>query len=146
MNAEAYLWLKALHLIAVISWMAGMLYLPRLFVYHTKVAKGSEASEMFKVMEHKLMRLIINPAMIVTWVLGIWLIIKTNAFSPGNGWLHAKLTLLVLMQISHAMMSRYRKAFLRDENVKSERFFRIFNEVPAVLMILIVLLVVLKPF
>jgi putative membrane protein len=84
--------------------------------------------------------------MIVTWVLGIWLIVRTNAMSPGNGWLHAKLTLLVLMQISHAMMSRYRKAFERDKNVKSEKFFRIFNEVPAVLMVIIVLLVVLKPF
>ena len=146
MYAETYLWLKALHIIAVISWMAGMLYLPRIFVYHTRVKLGSEASELFKIMERKLMRLIINPAMIVTWVLGIWLIIKTDALSPGNGWLHAKLGLVVLMQIVHALMSRYRKAFARDQNTKSERYFRIFNEVPAVLMVVIVLLVVLKPF
>ena len=144
---EGYLWLKALHIIAVVSWMAGMLYLPRLFVYHTQVKAGSEASEMLKVMERKIMRIIINPAMIATWVLGIWLALKINAFGPGNGgWLHAKLGLLVLMQIAHAMMSRYRKAFARDQNVKSERFFRIFNEVPAVLMVVIVLLVVIKPF
>ena len=144
---EGYLWLKALHIIAVLSWMAGMLYLPRLFVYHTQVKAGSEASEILKVMERKLMRIIINPAMIATWVLGIWLALKINAFGPGNGgWLHAKLGLLVLMQIAHAMMSRYRKAFARDQNVKSERFFRIFNEVPAVLMVVIVLLVVIKPF
>lgn len=147
MSTEPYLWLKALHLIAVISWMAGMLYLPRLFVYHTQVAVGSEASELFKVMERKLMRVIINPAMIATWVLGLWLAMVTHAFDPANGkWLHAKLALVLLMQISHAMMSRYRKAFYRDQNTKSERFFRIFNEVPAVLMVVIVLLVVLKPF
>ncbi len=128
------------------SWMAGMLYLPRLFVYHSRVKPGSEASELFKVMERKLLRGIINPAMIVTWILGIWLIVRTDALSPGNGWLHAKLTCVVGLQICHAMMSRYRKAFARDQNVKSEKFFRIFNEVPAALMVIIVLLVVLKPF
>ena len=144
---EPYHWLKALHIIAVISWMAGMLYLPRLFVYHSKVAVGSEASELFKVMERKLLRGIINPAMIATWILGVWLALKINAFAPENGgWLHAKLGMLVLMQITHAMMARYRKAFFRDERPKSERYFRIFNEVPAVLMVVIVLLVVLKPF
>lgn len=142
-----YHWLKALHLIAVISWMAGMLYLPRLFVYHTRVAAGSEADKLFQEMERKLLRLIINPAMIATWVFGLWLAFTINAFDPVNGgWLHAKLGLLVLMQIAHAMMSRYRKAFARGENKKSERFFRIFNEVPAVLMAGIVLLVVFKPF
>ncbi len=141
-----YHWLKALHIIAVISWMAGMLYLPRLFVYHSRTAPGSEASEMLKVMERKLMRLIINPAMIATWILGIWLAVKLNAFDPANGlWLHYKLTFLVVMQIVHAMMSRYRKAFFRDERPKSERYFRIFNEVPAVLMVVIVVLVVVRP-
>jgi putative membrane protein len=144
MSSEVYLWLKALHLIALVSWMAGMLYLPRLFVYHTRLAAGSEASEMFKVMERKLMRLIINPAMIATWGFGLALAIGTQAFA--NGWMHAKFTLLIGMQIAHAMMSRYRKAFARDANVKSEKFFRIFNEVPAVLMVFIILLVVLKPF
>jgi putative membrane protein len=144
---ETYLWLKALHIIAVISWMAGMLYLPRLFVYHTRVAVGSEASEMLKVMERKLMRLIINPAMIATWIFGLWLAIKINAFAPGNGaWLHAKLGLVILMTLAHAMMSRCRKAFERDQNTKSEKFYRIFNEVPAVLMVLIVIIVVVKPF
>ena len=144
---EPYHWLKALHIIAVIAWMAGMLYLPRLFVYHTKVAAQSEASELFKVMERKLMRLIINPAMIATWVFGLWLAFKINAFDPANGsWLHAKLGLVVLMQVTHVLMSRYRKAFERDRNTHSERFFRLFNEIPAVLMVLIVLLVVLKPF
>ncbi len=146
-SVEGYLWLKALHIIAVVSWMAGMLYLPRLFVYHTKVAKGSEASELFKIMELKLMRVIINPAMIATWILGLTLAIKTDAFAPSNGgWLHVKLALVLGLQVCHAMMSRYRKAFARDENKKSERFFRLFNEVPAVLMVVIILLVVLKPF
>jgi putative membrane protein len=142
-----YLWLKALHLLAVISWMAGMLYLPRLFVYHTKVAPGSEASEMFKVMERKLMRGIMLPAMVATWVLGLWLAVYTEAFTSGNGgWLHAKLGLVLLLSGVHGMLSKYRKAFARDANVKSERYFRILNEVPALLMVGIVLLVVLKPF
>lgn len=144
---QTYHWLKAIHIIMVISWMAGMLYLPRLFVYHSRTKPGSEASELFKEMERKLMRIIINPAMIFTWIFGLWLAVTINAFAPANGgWLHAKLGLLILMQIAHAMMSRYRKAFLRDERPKSERFFRIFNEVPAVLMVAIVLLVVFKPF
>lgn len=144
---ETYHWLKAFHIIAVMSWMAGMLYLPRLFVYHTRVKPGSEASELFKIMERKLMRVIINPAMIVSWILGLWLAFNINAFDPVNGrWIHAKLGFVVLMQIAHAMMSRQRKAFERDQNTKSERYFRMFNEVPAVLMVVIVLLVVLKPF
>lgn len=144
---ESYHWLKALHIIAVICWMAGMLYLPRLFVYHSRAIIGGEASEMLKIMERKLMRVIINPAMIATWVLGLWLAFTINAFAPENGqWLHAKLTLVLLLQVAHAMMSRWRKAFARDERPKSERFFRIFNEVPAVLMVVIVLLVVIKPF
>jgi protoporphyrinogen IX oxidase len=144
---ETYHWLKALHIIAVISWMAGMLYLPRLFVYHTRVKPGSEASELFKVMERKLMRVIINPAMIATWILGLWLSFHINAFDPVNGyWLHAKVTLVLVLSALHGMMSRHRKAFERDKNMKSERYFRIFNEIPAVLMVIIVLLVVLRPF
>ncbi|MDX1974645.1 MAG: protoporphyrinogen oxidase HemJ [Rickettsiales bacterium] len=141
---QLYLWVKALHIIAVLSWMAGMLYLPRLYAYHSRVAPGSEASELFKVMEHRLLRIIINPAMIAAWLLGAWLLYITQAYQ--NGWLHAKLTLLVIMQMTHALMSRYRKAFARDERPKSEKYFRIFNEIPAILMIIIVLLVVLKPF
>lgn len=141
-----YHWVKTLHILAVIAWMCGMLYLPRLFVYHSKVAAGSEASELFKIMERKLMRLIINPAMIVAWVFGLWLVYITKAGAPGDGyWMHAKFSLLILMQIAHAKMSRYRKAFFRDERPKSERFFRIFNELPAVLMVMIVILVVVRP-
>lgn len=143
---DNYELIKALHIIAVISWMAGMLYLPRLFVYHCQVAKGSEASELLKVMERKLMRVIINPAMIATWLLGLWLAMTIEAFGPGNGWMHAKFGLVLLMTAMQGMFSSYRKAFERDANVKSERFFRIINEVPAVLMVAIVLMVELKPF
>jgi protoporphyrinogen IX oxidase len=147
MLTEYYHWLKAAHLIAVIAWMCGMLYLPRLFVYHTQVAVGSEASELFKVMERRLMRLIINPAMIATWTLGIMLAIAVNGFDPANGlWLHYKLMLVILMMVVHVMLSRYRKAFERDQNRKSGRFFRIFNEVPTLLMIAIVIIAVVKPF
>lgn len=144
---ELYHWLKALHIIAVIAWMAGMLYLPRLFVYHSRVAVGSEASELFKIMERKLLRGIINPAMIAVWALGMWLAVSINAFAPENGkWLHAKMGLVMLMMIAHVMMARYRKAFERDERPRSEKYFRYFNEVPAVLMIGVVILAVLKPF
>lgn len=142
-----YHWLKALHIVAVIAWMCGMLYLPRLFVYHWGTKPGSEASELFKVMERKLMRLIINPAMIAAWVFGLWLAVTINAFDPANGmWLHWKLALVLLLQVAHAMMSRYRKAFARDERPKSEKYFRIFNEVPAILMVGIVFLAVFKSF
>ena len=142
-----YHWLKTMHIIAVISWMCGMLYLPRLFVYHSQTKPGSEASEIFKVMERKLLRFIINPAMIVSWIFGLWLAVTLNAFdTAANGaWLHYKLGLLILMQIAHAMMSRYRKAFFRDERPRSEKYFRFFNEVPTILMIGIVILVVIKP-
>jgi putative membrane protein len=145
---ETYHWLKALHLIAVMSWMAGMLYLPRLYVYHSQVAVGSEASELFKVMERRLLRIIINPAMIVSWIFGLWLAFTINAFDvqQNGAWLHGKLGLLVLMQTAHALMARYRRKFERDERPQSERFFRIFNEVPAILMVLIVFTVVFKPF
>jgi len=147
MNGELYHWIKALHIIAVIAWMAGMLYLPRLFVYHTQVKIGSEASELFKIMERRLLRLIINPAMIVSWGAGLWLIIYTNALDPQNGvWMHYKLTLLIFMQLAHAMMARCRKKFANDKNTHSTKFYRILNEVPTVLLIGIVILVVVRPF
>jgi protoporphyrinogen IX oxidase len=145
-NPEYYHLIKSLHIIAVISWMAGMLYLPRLFVYHTQVAVGSEASELFKIMERRLLRLIINPAMIASWVFGVWLIIITGVGAPGGEqWIHYKLGLLLLMQLAHAMMARCRRKFANDENTYSAKFYRILNEVPTVLMIGIVLLVVMKP-
>lgn len=147
MSGELYHWIKALHILAVIAWMAGMLYLPRLFVYHTQVKIGSEASELFKTMERRLLRFIINPAMIVTWGAGLWLIKYTNALDvEQNGkWMHYKLLLLVGMQIAHALMARCHRQFANDKNTKSTKFFRILNEVPTLLMIGIVILVVVRP-
>ena len=145
MLSEYYLWLKALHIIFVISWMAGLLYLPRLYVYHTQVTPGSEADETFKVMERRLLRIIMNPAMIIAFISGILLIIATGAGAPGTGyWMHIKWVLVLGMGAVHGMLSSYRKAFERGENQKSEKFYRMLNEVPTVLMILIVLLVVVK--
>ena len=139
-----YEWLKALHIIAVIAWMAGMLYLPRLFVYHCEADPGSRQSETFKVMERRLLKAIINPAMVVTWVLGLWLAWSGGWFSAP--WLQVKLALVVAMSGVHGMLSRYVKDFAADRNRKSQKFYRIINEVPTTLMILIVLLAVLKPF
>ena len=137
-------WIKAFHVIFVIAWMAGMLYLPRLFVYHCAAEPGSVQSETFKVMERRLMRAIINPAMIATWVFGIWLVWQGGWLSAT--WLHAKLALVIVMSGVHGMLSRYRRDFAADQNRHSERFYRIINEVPTLLMIGIVLLVVIKPF
>jgi len=137
-------WIKALHILAVISWMAGMLYLPRLFVYHTGVARGSEASETFKLMERRLLKAIMNPAMIVTWASGLYIAYADGFFRAP--WLHAKLTLVVLLSGFHGYLSGRVRAFAEDRNLKSQRFYRIINEVPTVLMIGIVVLVVVKPF
>jgi protoporphyrinogen IX oxidase len=144
MIAGLYLWLKALHIIAIIAWMAGMLYLPRLFVYHCEAAVGSVQSETFKVMERRLLRAIINPAMIASWVLGLWLAWSGNFLSAP--WLHGKLVLVLAMSAVHGMLARWTKDFGADRNRHSQRFFRIMNEVPTLLMIGIVILVVIKPF
>jgi len=141
---DYYDWIKAAHIFMVIAWMAGMLYLPRLFVYHARATKGSELSETLKVMERRLMRGIINPAMVLTWILGLTLATIGDHWS--EGWLHGKLALVLGMSIVHAGLSRWRKQFERDENRHTERFYRIMNEVPAVLLIGILILVVVKPF
>ena len=144
-----YEWIKALHIIAVIAWMAGRLYLPRLFVYHCAAETGSVQSETFKVMERRLLRGIINPAMIATWVLGLWLAWLGPDSRYGwfaSGWLWAKIILVLALSAVHGLLARWRKDFAQDRNRHSHKFYRIINEVPTVLMILIVLLVVLKPF
>ena len=138
------LWVKALHVIAVIAWMAGMLYLPRLFVYHCDGASGSVQSETFKVMERRLLRAIINPAMVASWVLGLWLAWSGNFLSAP--WLHGKLVLVLAMSAIHGMLARWTKDFAADRNRHTQKFFRIMNEVPTLLMIGIVILVVVKPF
>jgi len=140
----AYLWIKAAHIIAVIAWMAGMLYLPRLFVYHCAAPPGSAQSETFKVMERRLLRVIINPAMVLTWVLGLWLAWQGGYFAAG--WLQAKLALVVAMSGAHGYFSAAVRRFAADANTVSQRTWRMWNEVPTLLMVAIVILVVVKPF
>jgi len=141
-----YLWIKAFHIIAVIAWMAGMLYLPRLFVYHAGVPPGSPESAKFKVMERRLLKAIVNPAMIATWLLGLILALTPSSGGFGQGWLHAKLGLVVGMSALHGFFARCQRDFANDANHYSQRFYRIYNEIPAVLMVFIVILVVVKPF
>ena len=139
-----YEWLKALHIIAVIAWMAGMLYLPRLFVYHADVPPASERSAMLKVMERRLLKAIINPAMMVAWLLGLTLAWMSGFWA--SPWLWAKVALVLVLSGVHGMLTGAVRAFAEDRNAKSSRYWRVMNEVPTVLMIGIVLLVVLKPF
>lgn len=142
-----YLLIKSLHIISFTAWMAGMFYLPRLFAYHVEAKVGSEMSEQFKLMERRLLRIIINPAMILTWVFGVWLVVITGYGGPGTGgWIHAKIGLLVLMQLLHAYFARTRRKLDRDERPKSARHYKIVNELVTVVFIGIVLLVMLKPF
>lgn len=140
----AYNWMKALHVVAIISWMAGMLYLPRLFVYHCEAESGSAQSETFKVMERRLLRAIINPAMAVSWVAGLWLMWRGGWYA--QGWMHGKLALVLLLSASHGYLSAAVRAFAEDRNAKPARHWRIVNEVPTVLMIGIVVLVIVKPW
>jgi putative membrane protein len=139
-----YEWVKALHIIAVVSWMAGMLYLPRLFVYHCEAEVGSKQSETFKLMERRLLKAIINPAMIVTWLAGLYLAGSGHWFSAG--WLQAKLALVIVLSAVHGFFSRGVKDFAADRNTRGQKFYRIINEIPTALMIGIVILVVVKPF
>ena len=139
-----YLYLKAFHIIAVIAWMAGMLYLPRLFVYHAASKPGSDQSETFKLMERRLINFIMTPAMTVTWLLGLALILQGQWM--GATWFHIKFALVLVMTIIHGLFSHWVAAFSFDRNRHSQKFFRIVNEIPTILLILIVLLAVLKPF
>jgi putative membrane protein len=144
-----YEWVKAFHIIAVIAWVAGMLYLPRLFVYHCVAEKGSVQSETFKIMERRLLRIIINPAMIATWLLGLWLAWHGPDSHYGwfeSGWLEAKLALVVALSALQGFAARWVRDFAADRNRHSQRFFRLINEIPAILMAAIVILAVVKPF
>ena len=148
MAASIYEWIKAFHIIAVIAWMAGMLYLPRLFVYHCAAELGSVQSETFKVMERRLLRAIINPAMVATWVFGLWIAWLGPDSHTGwfrFEWLQAKLVLVVVLSGVHGLFARWMKDFANDRNKHSAKFYRIMNEIPTILMIGIVLLAVLKP-
>jgi protoporphyrinogen IX oxidase len=144
-----YQWIKAFHVIAVIAWMAGMLYLPRLFVYHCAAEKGSVQSETFKTMERRLLRAIINPAMIATWLLGLWLAWHGPDSRFGwfaSGWFGAKLVLVLALSALHGFFARWVKDFAADRNRHSAKFYRIINELPTIIMIAIVILAVVKPF
>jgi putative membrane protein len=141
-----YLWIKALHILAVIALMAGMLYLPRLYVYHCETEPGSLESARFKVMERKLLRGIINPSLIATWLFGILLVSLPASGGWGQPWLHAKLALVVLLTSVHGLFAKWRKDFVADRRLYSQRFYRIWNEVPALFLVGIVILVVVKPF
>lgn len=140
----AYMWVKAVHVMAIISWMAGMLYLPRLFIYHCDAAPGSELSETFKVMERRLLRAIVNPAMGLSWILGLWLAWRGGFLMAG--WFHAKLAAVLVLSGIHGFLSASVRRFAEDRNTVSSRNWRIINEAPAVLMVAIVILVIVKPF
>lgn len=141
---QAYNWLKAVHVIAVISWMAGMLYLPRLFIYHCGAAPGSQLSETLKVMEQRLLAIIITPAMAATWVLGLWLVWQGGYLS--SGWMHAKFALVFALSGVHGFFAASARRFAEDRNTVPASRWRLWNEVPTVLMIFIVILVIVKPF
>lgn len=141
-----YLWIKAVHILAVISWMAMLLYLPRLMVYHCGAEIGSQQSETFKVMQRRLLRGIGTPAMLVSWALGLYLVISGGYLSDGTFWAHIKILLVVVMSALHMRFAWHVKRFAADENRHSERYFRFMNEAPALLMVFIVVLVVVQPF
>ena len=141
-----YLWIKAFHIIAVIAWMAGMLYLPRLFFYHCDAQPGSAESERFKIMERRLLRIILNPAMAAVWLLGLTLALTPASGGPMQGWLMTKFALVLGLSAVHGLFSRWRKDLDIDRNRHGKRFYAAWNEVPALLMIAIVVLVVVKPF
>jgi protoporphyrinogen IX oxidase len=138
-----YLWIKALHVVAVISWMAGLLYLPRLFVYHTEAERGSVQSETFKVMERRLLKAIMTPAMIVTWISGLTLAIQSGFYDAS--WFRMKAGLVVLLSVIHVYLGRLVQGFQNDANRHDQKFYRVLNEAPTLLMILIVGLVIIKP-
>ena len=138
------LWIKALHVAAVISWMAGLLYLPRLMVYHAGTPAGTPQSETFKLMERRLLKTIMTPAMLIAWLTGLWL--AWSLFGFKGGWLHAKLAMVIALSAAHDFQARWVKDFAADRNRRSQKFYRIANEAPTVLMVLIVVLVIVKPF
>jgi protoporphyrinogen IX oxidase len=141
-----YPWTKAFHIISMVAWMAGMFYLPRLYVYHCELVPGSAESERFKVMEFRLLKQIINPAMMATWAFGILLVLTPGVIDWSWGWWHVKLAAVILMSGFHGAMSRWRRDFMQDRNRRSHRFYRIANEVPTLLLIVIVIMVIVRPW
>ena len=146
LSDTAYLWIKTLHIISVIAWMAGLLYLPRLFVYHVDAKPGSELSETLKIMERRLLKLIMNPAMLASFFFGILLLLGLGQAAWSAAWLHVKLFLVGGLLVAHMTMGRWRRKFAEDRNTRPQKFYRIANEVPTVLMAGIVIFVVVRPF
>jgi putative membrane protein len=146
LSPSAFLWIKALHIISVIAWMAGLLYLPRLFVYHAAAEAGGELSETLKVMERRLLRFIMNPAMILSLLFGTLLVINMGGEMADLGWLHAKLLFVAALVGMHMAMARWRRDFAEDRNTRSQKFYRYANEAPTILMVGIVIFAVVRPF
>lgn len=144
--SSMYIYLKAIHLIAAFAWMAGLFYLPRLYVYHAEAGPNTPEAETFKVMERRLLQVIMNPAMIVTVALGLWLAFGAGAFTLKAGWLHVKIALVVLLLAVHYLLAKWRKDFAAGRAPHSSRFFRVVNEAPTVLLIGIVIMAVVRPF
>lgn len=140
------LWVKAFHVISVIAWMAATLYLPRLFVYHADAEAGSEKSETFKIMERRLYRGIMTPAMIATWIFGLWMAFGFQVIDWAEGWVWLKAALVIGMSGYHGMMGRHLRDFANDRNTKPAKYFRMINEVPTLMMIVIVIAVIVRPF
>ncbi len=143
---DLYLWVKALHVISIIAWMAGMLYLPRLFVYHAEAEKGSVQAETFKVMERRLYRGITTPAMVASWVFGLWLAFGFGIVDFSQGWMWLKALMVIALSGLHGYFGRLRRDFAEDRNTRSHKFFRAINEIPFVLAMVIVISVIVKPF
>jgi len=144
--AAAYPWIKSLHIVAVVAWMAGLLYLPRLFVYHADAKPGSEQSETFKVMERRLLRGIMNPAMVMTYVFGAILAATPGLVDWQRGWIWIKLGGVAALTFLHHLDSRWRKEFAEDRNTRPARFYRLINEIPIIILLIIVVMVVARPF
>jgi putative membrane protein len=142
----AYPWLKAFHVISMVAWMAGLFYLPRLYVYHCAVPMGSMESERFKVMERRLLKQITTPAMIATLVFGVLLAATPGVIAWSRGWWHVKLLAVLILLAFHGKLSRWRRDFMDDRNTRSQRFFRIANEIPTILLVVIVIMVIVRPF
>ena len=141
-----YSLIKAFHVISMVAWMAALLYLPRLFVYHTTVKKNSDTSEMLKIMEYRLQKYIMNPAMLLTLLFGIFLLKTDGVINWGEKWIYFKLLAVFLLLLVQHLLAKYRKDFYMDNNNRSKKFYKILNEVPTVLLVIIILLVYLKPF
>ncbi|NJM28886.1 MAG: protoporphyrinogen oxidase HemJ [Rhizobiales bacterium] len=146
MSGDLLLWIKALHVIAAFAWMAGLFYLPRLFVYHAGTLPGSEMSELFKTMERRLLNAIMRPAMIAVWVLGLVSAYLGGLFSGFEPWFAVKFVAVLAMSAFHGRLERHRREFASDLRVRDGRYFRIINEVPTVLLIVIVIMVIVRPF